>query len=89
MNVTISEEFTPTPNDMAVEFWESNTERQAEMLYSFALKYKKYPWSSNLMIAEIAKELDSTEREDVLHCLKKMVVIIEASKEEEQANERT
>lgn len=80
MIVTISDaSFSPSPQDMADEFWESDAERQAEILYSLALIYK-YDLSNfcNQMfsVGEQLNGLDD-ERADILYCLKEMINQIE------------
>ena len=75
MRVTISEEYKPSPDDMANEFWNSDAERQAEILYSLAL-ICKYNFSNfcNQMFS-VGEQLDGfdDERADVLSCLNAMI----------------
>ena len=75
MRVTISEEYKPSPDDIANEFWNSDAERQAEILYSLAL-ICKYDFSNfcNQMfsVGEQLNGLDD-ERADILYCLKEMI----------------
>lgn len=76
MRVTLTDEsFTPSPQDMADEFWNSDAERQVEILYSLALIYK-YDFSNfcNQMfsVGEQLNGLDD-ERADILSCLKEMI----------------
>jgi len=76
MRVTLTDEsFTPSPQDMADEFWNSDAERQVEILYSLALIYK-YNFSNfcNQMfsVGEQLNGLDD-ERADILSCLKEMI----------------
>lgn len=76
MRVTITDEtYTPSPQEMSDEFWESDAERQAEILYSLALIYK-YNLSNfcNQMfsVGEQLNGLDD-ERADILSCLKEMI----------------
>ena len=76
MRVTLTDEFfTPSPEDMADEFWNSDAERQVEILYSLALIYK-YNFSNfcNQMfsVGEQLNGLDD-ERADILSCLKEMI----------------
>ena len=83
MRVTITDEtYTPSPQEMADEFWESDAERQAEILYSLALIYK-YNFSNfcNQMfsVGEQLNGLDD-ERADILSCLKEMIEQIERYK---------
>ena len=83
MRVTITDEtYTPSPQEMADEFWESDAERQAEILYSLALIYK-YNLSNfcNQMfsVGEQLNGLDD-ERADILSCLKEMIEQIERYK---------
>lgn len=78
MRVTITDEsFTPSPQDMANEFWESDAERQAEILYALALtcKHNWYPFCSQMF--HVSNELDKDAREDILFCLKEMINQIE------------
>ena len=80
MRVTITNEtYTPSPQDMADEFWNSDAERQAEILYSLAL-ICKYDFSNfcNQMFS-VGEELNGLddERADILSCLKKMIDLIE------------
>ncbi len=80
MRVTISNEFTPSPQDMIEEFWESTAERQAEILYSLALicKYDLYSFCMQMSyVSNELDELDKDAREDILFCLKEMVNQIE------------
>ena len=80
MRVTINDEsFSPSPQDMANEFWDSDAERQAEILYSLALIYKyDFPNFCNQMfsVGEQLNGLDD-ERADILSCLKEMIDQIE------------
>lgn len=76
MRVTLTDEFfTPSPEDMADEFWNSDAERQAEILYSLALIWK-YNFSNfcNQMfsVGEQLNGLDD-ERADILSCLREMI----------------
>lgn len=76
MRVTLTNEFfTPSPQDMADEFWNSDAERQVEILYSLALIYK-YNFSNfcNQMfsVGEQLNGLDD-ERADILSCLKEII----------------
>ena len=58
MRVTLTDEFfTPSPEDMADEFWNSDAERQAEILYSLALIWK-YNFSN--FCNQMAMVLDSS-----------------------------
>ena len=76
MRVTITDEsFTPSPQDMADEFWDSDAERQAEILYSLALIWKyNYPdfCKQMFLVGEQLNDLDD-ERTDILLCLKEMI----------------
>lgn len=76
MRVTLTDEFfTPSPQDMADEFWNSDAERQVEILYSLALIYKyNFPNFCNQMfsVGEQLNGLDD-ERADILSCLKEMI----------------
>ena len=76
MRVTINDEsFSPSPQDMVNEFWDSDAERQAEILYSLALIYKyDFPNFCNQMfsVGEQLNGLDD-ERADILSCLKEMI----------------
>ena len=80
MRVTLTDEFfTPSPQDMADEFWNSDAERQAEILYSLALIWKyDFPNFCNQMfsVGEQLNGLDD-ERTDILSCLKEMIDQIE------------
>lgn len=76
MRVTLTDEFfTPSPEDMADEFWNSDAERQVEILYSLALIWK-YNFSifCNQMfsVGEQLNGLDD-ERADILSCLREMI----------------
>ena len=76
MRVTISDEsFSPSPQDMADEFWNSDAERQAEILYCLALVCK-YDFSNfcNQMFS-VGEQLNGLgdERADILSCLKEMI----------------
>ena len=77
--IMTDESFTPSPQDMADEFWNSDAERQVEILYSLALIYK-YNLSNfcNQMfsVGEQLNGLDD-ERADILSCLKEMIDQIE------------
>jgi len=76
MRVTITDEtYTPSPQEMADEFWNSDANRQAEILYSLTLIYKyNIADFCNQMFA-VGQELSDydDERADVLHCLKEMI----------------
>ena len=76
MRVTLTDEFfTPSPDDMADEFWNSDAERQAEILYSLALICKyNFPNFCNQMfsVGEQLNGLDD-EKDDILSCLKEMI----------------
>jgi len=80
MMVTISDEsFSPSPQDMADEFWNSDAERQAEILYSLALicKYNFSNFCNQMFsVGEQLNGLDD-ERADILSCLKEMINQIE------------
>ena len=76
MRVTLTDEFfTPSPDDMADEFWNSDAERQVEILYSLAL-ICKYNFSNfcNQMFS-VGGQLNGLddERADILSCLKEMI----------------
>ena len=76
MMVTISDEsFSPSPQDMADEFWNSDAERQAEILYSLALICKyDLPNFCNQMFA-VGEQLNGLddERADIMACLQEMI----------------
>ena len=80
MIVTISDEsFSPSPQDMVDEFWKSDAERQAEILYSLALicKYDLSNFCNQMFsVGEQLNGLDD-ERADILYCLKEMINQIE------------
>lgn len=80
MKVVIADEsFTPSPQEMASEFWESDAERQAEILYSLALicKYNLPNFCNQMFsVGEQLKDY-SDEREDVIFCLKEIINQIE------------
>lgn len=79
MRVTISEEYKPSPDDIANEFWNSDAERQAEILYSLALicKYNFSNFCNQMFsVGEQLNDLDD-ERADILYCLKEMINQIE------------
>ena len=76
MRVTLTDEFfTPSPDDMADEFWNSDAERQVEILYSLAL-ICKYNFSNfcNQMFS-VGEQLNGLDdkRADILSCLKEMI----------------
>jgi len=80
MKVIISDEsFMPSPQDMADEFWNSDAERQAEILYKLAL-ICKYNFSNfcNQMFS-VGEQLNglNDERADILRCLREMIDQIE------------
>ena len=78
MRVTLTDEsFIPSPQEMAEEFWESNAERQAEILYALALICKHDLYSFCMQMFHVSNELDKDAREDILFCLKEMVNQIE------------
>ena len=76
MKVTITDpSFSPLPQDMADEFWNSDAERQAEILYSLALicKYDLPNFCNQMFsVGEQLNGLDD-ERADILYCLKEMI----------------
>ena len=80
MRVTITNEtYTPSPQDMADEFWNSDAERQAEILYSLALicKYNMPNFCNQMFsVGEQLNGLDD-ERADILFCLREMINQIE------------
>ena len=73
MRVTISEEYEPSPNDITNEFWNSDAERQAEILYSLAMIYKYNVANFDRKMFAVSDQLDKDERADVLSCLNAMV----------------
>lgn len=79
MRVTVcDEEYTPSPQEMAEEFWGSDAERQAEILYSLALicKYKYSDFCIQMsLVGEQLNDLD--DERTVLLCLKEMINQIE------------
>ena len=80
MRVTISDEsFSPSPQDMANEFWNSDAERQAEILYSLALicKYDLQNFCNQMFFVGEQLRDYSDDREDVLFCLKEIINQIE------------
>ena len=79
MRVTISEEYKPSPDDMANEFWSSDDERQAEILYSLALIYKYNLSNFCKQMFSVGEQLNGLddERTDILSCLKEMIDQIE------------
>lgn len=76
MRVTLTDEFfTPSPEDMADEFWNSNAERQVEILYSLALicKYNFSNFCNQMFsVGEQLNGLDD-ERADILACLREII----------------
>lgn len=76
MRVTLTDKsFTPSPDDMANEFWNSDAERQAEILYSLALihKYNLANFCNQMFsVGEQLKDYND-ERKDILSCLKEMI----------------
>ena len=80
MRVVIEDDnYTPSPDDIAEEFWGSDAERQAEILYSLALICKyDFPNFCDQMfsVGEQLKDY-SDERKDVIFCLKEMIDQIE------------
>lgn len=80
MRITLTDEsFTPSPDDMANEFWNSDAERQAEILYSLALICKyDLPNFCNQMFS-VGEQLRDygDERKDVLFCLREITNQIE------------
>lgn len=80
MRVTLTDKtFTPSPSDMAWEFWKSNSERQAEMLHSLAVIYRyNLPDFCNQMFA-VGEQLNGCDpaRADIVACLKEMIDQIE------------
>lgn len=80
MRVTVTNElYTPSPSDMAWEFWKSDAERQAEILNSLAVIYKyNLPDFCNQMFA-VGEQFNSwdTTRADVVACLKEIIDQIE------------
>lgn len=74
MRVTLTDEsFSPSSQDMADEFWNSDAEKQAEILYSLAL-ICKYDFSNFCyQMFSVGEEFDDDEREDILFCLKEMI----------------
>lgn len=78
MRVTISDEsFMPSPQDMADEFWESDAERQAEILYCLALICKQNFYLFCRQMFSMSDELNKDERNDIIFCLKEMINQIE------------
>ena len=76
MRVTLTNEsFTPSPQDMADEFWNSDSERQAEILYSVALICKYDFWNFCKQMFSVGEQLNGSddERADILSCLKEMI----------------
>ncbi len=80
MRVTFTDEsFTPSPQDMADEFWNSDAERQAKILYELALicKYNFSNFCNQMFsVGEQLNGLDD-ERIDILCCLREMIDQIE------------
>lgn len=80
MKVRITDEsYTPSPDEMADEFWNSDAERQAEMLYSLALIWKYDRWNFCKQMFSVGEEFDNLdiERADILSCLREMINQIE------------
>lgn len=80
MRVTLTNEsFIPSPQDMADEFWNSDDERQAEILYSLALIYKYNISNFCQQMFSVGEQLNGLddERADILSCLKEMIDQIE------------
>ena len=80
MRVTLTDEsFSPSPDDMANEFWNSDAERQAEILYSLALICKYDLANFCFQMFSVGEQLKdyNDEREDVLFCLREMINQIE------------
>ncbi len=69
--------YTPSPGDMAYEFWESGSERQAKILLMLAEIYEENlaEWCSQMFI--VGQEFDKAQREKVLDMLEEMVNQIE------------
>ena len=65
--------YTPSSGDMAYEFWESDAEKQAEILLMLAEIYEEnlYEWCSQMFI--VGREFDKEQREKVLDMLEEMV----------------
>lgn len=77
MRITISEEYKPSPDDIANEFWNSDAERQADMLYSLAMIHKYDLANFCNQMFSVGEQFDDDERADVLSCLDAMVDNIE------------
>lgn len=80
MRVTVTDEsYTPSPSDMAWEFWKSNSARQAEILHSLAVIYRyNLPDFCNQMFV-VGEQLNGLDpaRADIVACLKEMIDQIE------------
>ena len=78
MKVRITDEtYTPSPDEMVDEFWNSDAERQAEILYSLSVICKHSFPLFCMQLFSVGEQLDKTEREDVLFCLREMISQIE------------
>ena len=66
-------EYTPSPGDMAHEFWESDAERKSEILYYLADIYENdlFAWCKQMAYA--GNELSEDQRKKVVSMLKEMV----------------
>lgn len=69
--------YTPSSGDMAYEFWESDAERQSEMLYYLADIYEDDLFAWCRQMAYVGKELSTDQRKKVVNMLKEMVNQIE------------
>ena len=76
MRVTVyDEKYTPSPQEMAEEFWKSTAERQAEILYSLALICTSYIPKFRSQMFSVGEQLKdySDERKDIIFCLREMI----------------
>ena len=74
MIVTLREEnFHPTPTDFAEEFWESDAETQAEILYAMALIYDGHFAAFCKRMYAIRSELHEDERKLIINMLEQLI----------------
>lgn len=73
MKVTLHGDYNPSPDDIAEEFWDSDAERQAEILLSLALICKNNYPQFCLQMYKVGENLSKEERYSISSCLRNIL----------------
>lgn len=74
MRVILGDEnYTPLPNDIAAEFWDSDAERQGKILYALSLICSFEHYEFGCQMDAVNNQLDDHERNFIVFMLEEML----------------